>query len=486
MPASILRERDEIYDKTGRTDDSYLMDSPPRTVLITPPVYDFAFYDLFCKPYGLLRVARWLADAGYEIEYINALDPYDEVSIRELGAPRRRPNGTGKLFRSDASWSAETRNPTARSPVQRQFSRYGITESSFASRLEGALSRRTDVVLIGTGMTYWYPGVRETVDAVRRITRGQAPTIVAGGVYASLMPDHCASTCGVDLVTKGRAEVSLPPILEQLDLPIPAGSPTARVLATDPVWRDSCVICLNSGCPFRCDYCASAALTGGFAPENSADDAYSALSEIADRWGTNNVAFYDDALLHHAPDRFDRFLDLATDSGREYNFFLPNAVHITQIDETRAKRMKDAGFAEVRFGYESASSGFHNSHGVKFAPSQVAEAVSALRSAGFADSSITLYLLAGLPDQDPGEVRESIGVAAELSTRIEIAEFSPVPGSDLWERCVMSSPFPLEMEPLYHNNTLFPLRSERFSHKTMGELKALAHQVGVRTSTSSQ
>jgi radical SAM superfamily enzyme YgiQ (UPF0313 family) len=220
--------------------------------------------------------------------------------------------------------------------------------------------------------------------------------------------------------------------------------------------------------------------------EHSVDDSFAALTELSDRWGTKNVAFYDDALLHHAPTRFDRFLDLVADTEREYRFFLPNAVHITQIDDKRAARMKDAGFAEVRFGFESASAGFHRSHGVKFAPTEVVEAVSALRSAGFADSSITLYLLAGLPDQDPGEVRDSINLAAELSTRIEIAEFSPVPGSELWNRCVEASPFPIEMEPLYHNNSLFPLRSARFSPESMSELKTLARRVGVRTFTGSR
>ena len=480
--------------------ETNLSDPRPRALFITPPVYDFAFYDLYCKPYGLLRVARWLADTGYDVDYINGLDPYDEESVRELGAPRRSRDGTGKLFRRVTSWSeiasrslagiTRTRktsgDPVLKSPIDRKFSRYGIAEGSFYSQLDRALSNGVDVVLIGTGMTYWYPGVLEAVRAVRRIARGAIPPIVAGGVYASLMPDHCRSVCEVDLIARGRAEISLPPILERLNLPIPEGSPTPHVLVEDSVWRESCVVRLNSGCPFRCDYCASKALTGGFSGEHTADDAFSALGEIVDFWGTKNVAFYDDALLHGAADRFDRFLDLVTDAEREFRFYLPNAVHITQIDDTRAARMKAAGFAEVRFGFESASSEFHRSHGVKFASTEVSVAVAALQKAGFEDSSITLYILAGLPDQDPDEVRDSINLAAKLSTRIEIAEFSPVPGSDLWNRCVETSPFPIETEPLYHNNTLFPLRSDRFSPETMRELKILARRVGVREAKGSR
>jgi hypothetical protein len=76
--------------------------SAPRALLVVPPVYDFALFDLFLKPYGLLRVGRWLEEGGYEVRVVDGLDYTDPASAALLGGARRGLDGTGKFFKTSA------------------------------------------------------------------------------------------------------------------------------------------------------------------------------------------------------------------------------------------------------------------------------------------------------------------------------------------------------------------------------------------------
>jgi len=50
-------------------------------------------------------------------------------------------------------------------------------------------------------------------------------------------------------------------------------------------------------------------------------------------------------------------------------------------------------------------------------------------------------------------------------------EYSPIPGTPLFEKAKELSPFDLENEPLYHNNSLLPCRWEKFTISDFMRLK---------------
>jgi hypothetical protein len=447
----------------------------PKAVLITPPVYDFAYFDLFSKPYGLLRIGNWLEQAGYETVHINALSLDDEDSIARFGRPKRRSNGTGHVFRSPVPW------PDGVPPVKRRYARYGISRESLSVQIRVAVegrasgsidendSRPADIVCIGTGMTYWYPGVREVVQLVR----ASAPSvpIIAGGIYASLLPEHCRNACDVDFAAVGNAWAEVSRYLGDIGFVAPADPPDSNALYTDSVWKDSGVVRLHAGCPNRCEYCATRSIHPRFLP-GSGTDAFRALIRMYEIHGTRHYAFYDDALLYPSQDGFDAFLSLVIDANKGFHFYLPNAIHARYLTPERADSMKAAGFEEIRIGYESHEESFHAEFGSKYEHGTVADAVAMLSSSGFHKSSITLYVLAGLPGQSPDEVRHSVEFANRLGARVEIAEFSTVPGSALWDRCVRESQYPIGIDPIYHNNSIFPMRSDAFTLEHLDALKA--------------
>ena len=50
----------------------------PKILLVNPPIYDFAAYDFWLKPYGLLSVAGYLrGKADFKLfDYLDRLHPF--------------------------------------------------------------------------------------------------------------------------------------------------------------------------------------------------------------------------------------------------------------------------------------------------------------------------------------------------------------------------------------------------------------------------
>ncbi|MFW6361296.1 MAG: B12-binding domain-containing radical SAM protein [Spirochaetota bacterium] len=436
----------------------------PNIVCIQPPVYDFALYDLFFKPYGILRIAAHLRSQGYDVEFINGLDYHDAETGAVLGFPRRKSNGTGKFHRQPAQLPAGVQG------ITRRYSRYGILPEVFTRRIAAA---RPDLVLITSQMTYWYPGVAEAVRTVRS-THPSVPLVV-GGIYATLMPEHCKASTGADEVIVGDGIRQLPRILSKYRLNSAGGAATDAdhrvpgLFGGKEIWADAGVVRLNAGCPYHCTYCASKIIE----PRFQAGDyrmVWDQIQAMHRRFGTANFAFYDDALLVHKEELLLPLLEEIIRSKLPLRFYTPNAVHMHYIDRETAKLMRAAGFQEVRLGYESADESFHLAQDGKYTSDEVPAAIRALKQAGFPNRSIILYVLAGLPRQRAADVQRTLNAVASFGVRVSIAEYSPVPQTALWPESVAAARVPIAQEPLYHNNTFFPMEWEGF---TRGNLEAL-------------
>lgn len=428
----------------------------PLALLIYPNVYEFALFDLYLKPYGLMRLHAMLLEAGWEVKLINSL---------EHAPGKIKANGTGKFLRTVVE------KPEALKNIPRNFACYGIGPAELERRMS---EHSPAAVFISTGMTYWYKGSVEAAEISRRLWP-DVP-VITGGVYASLMPEHCAAVTGSDFVNTGTAGAELDLWLRGRGLPGISG--TSGLLPSDgTIWENSAIVNLNSGCPLRCDYCASFRLTDGFHKGNP-DAAVEWVKMINKLHGTTNFAFYDDALLFRSGDVLKPFLESIIKESEKsfvnYRFYSPNAMHIRYMDAEAASLMKKAGFQEVRLGFESSSDDFHENHDRKFGIQDFYDRIKMLTDAGFERTQIIVYLLAGMPRQKADEVEQSIRFASRTGVRLSVSEFSPVPGSPLWDECVKDCRYPIEEEPLFHNNSFFPMEWEGFTRADMQRLKVLS------------
>ncbi len=395
------------------------------------------------------------------MDFLNCLDYSNQGTQKDFKSPPRKNDGTGKFFRQPLP------PPLLDKSLPRKYARYGVPSSVIKEKITLA---RPDLVLITTGMTYWYPGVREAVQEVK----GLFPSVpvIAGGIYATLMPDHCRDVCGAGHIITGSGEDELRSFLGMNHFPVPSGALPDRPMLIPGIWDEAGIIRLNRGCPLRCAYCASGLICDGFTPGNP-DKGWKALMELHHFAGTRNFAFYDDALLYRKEEVFIPFLKRIIREECDFNFYTPNAVHLRYLDRETAKLMVDAGFREIRLGYESSSCEFHKKRDGKFHPASFPGKIEELKKAGFSHETIRVYILAGLPGQEAGEVEESILHAKDAGVRISLSEYSPVPGSAMWDECLNSSSHPLAEEPLYHNNTLFPMEWEGFTRNDLERLKRL-------------
>jgi radical SAM superfamily enzyme YgiQ (UPF0313 family) len=447
------------------------MENKPNILLINPWIYDFAAHDLWSKPLGLLMLAGLLRAQGYNLSLLDCLDVHDSrlQAIPGMKPATRRGFGTGKFYRTQVP------QPSSLQQFDRNYYRFGITPEMFQEcLLEGV---KPDAVLVTSTMTYWYPGVQESIRLVKE--HFYDVPVVLGGIYATLCREHAISNSGADHVISGPGEIQILKLLEQLTgyssekpfhnleldaLPWPAFDLLPQL--------DYICTLTSRGCPHRCPYCASDLLF----PQFIRRDPMKVVDELEywyEKYSIVNVAFYDDALLLDASAHILVLLAEVRRRELPLHFHTPNGLHISGLSAEVCEALFLAAFKTLRLGLETGDDQRQQQLGAKVKPGAFSSAMANLTKAGFQPEQIGVYLLCGLPGQEPNEVGQSIRMVLDHGARPHLAEYSPIPGTPLWSEALRCSPFDLANEPLYHNNSLLPCQSERFGLKELQELKQL-------------
>jgi hypothetical protein len=87
-----------------------------------------------------------------------------------------------------------------------------------------------------------------------------------------------------------------------------------------------------------------------------------------------------------------------------------------------------------------------------------------------------VYLLVGLPGQGVEEVVEAMRFVNGLGARIKLAEYSPIPGTEGFNRASTLCPQVVH-EPLCHNKSTFAPLGMGIDYKTFEGLKLLARRL---------
>jgi radical SAM superfamily enzyme YgiQ (UPF0313 family) len=431
MPEEVLAPSD------GGSGQGAKAGSKANVLLVNPWIYDFAAHNLWIEPIGLLTIAAALRDNAFTVTVVDCLAPHP-------GAPTARVDGSGKFTKTALD------KPDAVKLVPRRYGRYGLPVPRFESALKAAPD--PDVILVGSGMTYWYPGVVEAIARLR--ARYAGVPVVLGGVYATLCPGHAQMRSGADAVVTGPG---VAPALRFVDEATGRDSAPERYAdpcnwpapAHDLVSRPFAAIVTSWGCPYRCTYCASHKLAPRFVRREPGAVVHE-IVECAQR-GIVDFAFYDDALLVGGGHRFTAILKAVVARGLRVRFHTPNGLHARGIAGSLAQLMRQAGVATVRLSLETINPLRQQSTGAKVTTAEFEEAVSHLRAAGYGPAELGAYILAGLPGQMLAEVQDTVEFVHHLGVQAKLALFSPIPGTLEGDRVLAPG-----TDPLLHNNTVYP------------------------------
>ncbi len=441
----------------------------PHILLINPWITDFAAYNLWVRPLGLLYIASLLRANGFRVTLIDCLDcPIKRKEYRD-----------GKFFKT------KIEKPLPLKSIPQNYSQYGIPEEMLLKRFS-FIEEKPDLIGITSGMTYWYPGVFKIIEITKKLFQGVP--IILGGIYAALCYEHAKKYSGVDIVFNGNDEWKILKLISEITKfelrHAPRGvhgCPEPHMVQGelhDPpypafdLYPQLDYICISTlrGCPFHCTYCATPVLTKRFIRR----DPFKVAEEI-EYWTTqypiHNIAFYDDALLIDPSEHIIPILKEVIKRGIRCNFHTPNGLHIKEIDEEVAELLFRSQFKTIRLGFETSSETAQIETGGKVDNREFKRAVKNLKRAGYSGEEIGVYIMAGLPDQGVGDVEESIAFVKETGAKPILVEYSPIPHTPLFERAKQMSPFDLQNEPLFHNNSILPCQWEGFTLADYRRLK---------------
>jgi radical SAM superfamily enzyme YgiQ (UPF0313 family) len=468
-----------------------------RALLVNPWITDFAAFDLWLKPLGLLRAAAAFRSWGWEVDYLDCLDrarpqnsgaatdaaqasagrdftdctddserkPVATTSYPRSGQPQKPPQrdafGRGRFPK------IEIEKPAAVRDVPKRYYRYGIPLDLF--RGEAARFPRPDLIVVGSTMTYWYPGYSLAVRLLKEFF--PKTPVILGGLYPRLCPEHARTFSGADHVHGGDIN-ALVGLLNSLNLPAKtAGSDLELIPAYDLLSdRSALPLLTGRGCSFSCTYCAASLLE----PKTERRDPANVADEIAahvSRYGTADFAFYDNALLYRSQDHIDLILKKVIRRNLTVRFHTPNGLHARFLTGETARLMKKTGFATIRLGLETSDTGRQAMSGGKVGNADLDRALGFLEKAGYPRREIGVYILFGLPGQPLEEAEKAAGFVRSLGARACLAEYSPIPLTPDYQRLVNEGVIEADLDPLWHNNSIFYLKQKGYSLEAVRELR---------------
>jgi len=433
-------------------------------LLVNPWVCDFALYDLWIKPVGLLRLSSLLKGCGYKISYLDFLDRH-HPKIKRL--VKDDAFGCGKFYKK------EIEKPEAVKHIQRPYFVYGLPKEIVEEEL--ARLPRPDFILMTSGMTYWYPGLQRSVGLLKE--RFPQVPIILGGIYATFLPEHAQRIAGIAQVVPGanllQIGEKLGKIMEsKIEIKDALPYPDYRLL------RDTSSLAIETsrGCPFNCTYCGSKLLYPEFL-QRKPQEVVQEIKFYFENWPVKNIAFYDDALLVNSEEHLLPILEEIIDLALPINFHTPNGLHARFVTKKVAQHLRKANFKTIRLSLETPDPRRQKATGGKISSGELERAVENLQNAGYNGKDIEVYLMLGMPEQKEEEVREGIDFVHKLGVKVILASYSLVPGTGDYQKLIEQKVIKQSLDPLWHNNTIFPLVQGNFTLDSIKELRVWAAQL---------
>ncbi len=453
-----------------------------KIVLINPWIYDFTAYDLWAKPVGLLYLAaiidKFVKDK--EIYYIDMLDRFSDEIKAKIKIPKGKEDGRGKFHREIIE------KPEIYKNIPRNYSRYGITEDIFVEKLKRV--GEADIYMITSTMTYWYSGVHKAIDIIKNIY--PKSEVWLGGIYATLLNDFAVQKSGADFVSNGKFENKIIPMLKERGFKIKE-VPYFENMENLPYplyslekYHPYLPFMTSLGCPYRCPYCASYVLSGGFF-QRSVKSLVDELLFYKKEYNIENIVFYDDALLINKKKRLLPFLRELRKKGLVFNFHTPNGIHIRELDYETSLELKKSNFQTLRLSLETGVENLVGELAPKLHLEDYERAIYNLEKAGFEKRTMETYILFGHPAQTVDDIEKTIKFVAKYRVPVKFSYFSPIPKTVDYNKLIEKGVLKENDDPLLQNKIAFVYLKSNLKIEEIEYLKSLANRLNEEVKRSS-
>ena len=297
-------------------------------------------------PIGLLKIASYLREKDIKIKLIRFKEPKEKIDY-----------GQTTLYSNNTDYEEEDFKP--------------------------------DLICVTSIFTYWSKYVKNAVQYYKH--KFKNTPILVGGIYASLMPDHCKEYTGCDEVILGT--------IEEAEKLIPA---------YDLVDVDYQILHTTRGCIRKCGFCGTYIIE----PE------WLCKKSIKDEVVKKKLIFYDNNLLANTyiENILDELIELKKDrkityvesqSGFDGRILLKNP-HL-------AKKLKDAGFKNPKIAWD---------HSVKQSD-YIKKQIDVLVEGGFKEKEISIFMIYNY-DLDYEEMEEKRVNCANWGVQITDCRYRPL------------------------------------------------------------
>lgn len=331
------------------------------------------------------------------------------------------------------------------------------TERNPKKRIENLLEHCEFVGITGT--TPAYNKGLEIADLVKSVD--PAIPVVMGGPHVTFTAEETLKDEQVDIVVRREGEetiselydffahkkgslqhikgisfrhngdcISTPdrPFIEDLDsVPFPA-----RHLISISSYKYPGNILTGRGCPYKCQFCACAPLSGYRYRTRSIDNVIGEVKECYTRFGISTFFFSDDTLSA----RRERLLELCKNLSELA--FSPQWIcttRVSNVDTEVLKEMKSAGCFKIQYGIESGSDRVLKSIQKQITVEMVKRVVKDTLDEGI---GVVCTFIIGHPEDTVESVQQTFELAEYLSSlrncRYELGVATPFPGTALAEQ----------------------------------------------------
>ena len=452
-----------------------------RVMLIFPPMYDIRQVDsMVCPPMGIASLAAFIRDM-VDVSVLDCL----------VEAPGRRK------------------------PVNRAMERVGLSYRDIIERIRYAAP---DMV----GLSCLFSGQSACIREISRRIKNeidQDMVVVTGGTHPSFLPELVLNTMDVDYVVLGEGELGLRAIIDahnrgggieaidgiawrengdvrinartiwidDLDaLPLPARDllPMEKyyniMVPMGLHWRRkrNTPIISSRGCPHSCPFCSSWRHWGKRFRKRSAENVLAEIAHLRERYGIEELKWQDDNLTVDRKRARAIFTGMK-ERGLTMPWNTPNGIALWTLDEEMIRLMKQSGCYEMTLAVESGSPASFDAFVRKpFTFDKVRQVAQLARKYGITTMG---YFIIGFPGERLSEIKRSMQFALDL--RLDYITpfiFNPLPGSELWEKCLKEGY--IDADYAYHEaNNYFQsdLATGDFSTADLRRIQALTYFINL-------